>query len=372
MLKLKFQSYIVSKPLADYALGRDNNFNLIRLIAAFAVLVTHTFALLTGDTQTEPLVADYGVSLGTVAVDIFFITSGYLVTASLINRQNISEFIWARILRIYPALWVMLFLTLILTISITTLPLKDFLSSYQVYVYFAKCATLLAGVAYELPGVYEVNPYPMAVNGSLWTMPYELRMYLAIAALWVLSGVLPLKNKIKFFMGLTLLIAVSSFAYLLYGKYLSQSESLSRLPELVFMFFAGASYYSYRSKVVLSSFVFSILFILLVLSAIFIKADFVMLLWLFMPYVLFYLAYIPAGFLRSYNKLGDYSYGIYIYAFPVQQATVMLYPEANILGVLLVSGTITLILAILSWHFVEKPVLALKGHFMQFYGLARR
>lgn len=94
--------------LSHYTQGRDNNFNLIRIVAAMAVLITHSFAL-TG--LAEPFRDSLGMSMGDIAVDIFFITSVFLVTASILTRQSALEFLWARILRIYPALLVMLFIT---------------------------------------------------------------------------------------------------------------------------------------------------------------------------------------------------------------------------------------------------------------------
>ena len=97
--------------LSQFAQGRDNNYNFIRFMAAVAVLVTHSFVLATGRPNTEPLRARLGLTLGSVAVDIFFITSGFLVTASLLNRRSIIDFAWARLLRIFPALLIMLLLT---------------------------------------------------------------------------------------------------------------------------------------------------------------------------------------------------------------------------------------------------------------------
>ena len=97
--------------LSDFTSGRDNNFNLIRIIAALAVLVTHSFALATGTSAAEPFQKTLGMTIGSIAVDIFFITSGFLVTGSLLTRKSFIdfiEFVWARVLRIFPALLVML------------------------------------------------------------------------------------------------------------------------------------------------------------------------------------------------------------------------------------------------------------------------
>src|SRR4051812_37390900 len=100
--------------LSDVARGRDNNFNLIRVLAALAVLVTHSFTLALGTSDAEPFAHSLGMTPGGMAVDIFFVTSGFLVTASMLQRQNIIAFLWARALRIFPALWVMLIVTVLL------------------------------------------------------------------------------------------------------------------------------------------------------------------------------------------------------------------------------------------------------------------
>ncbi|HOB46686.1 MAG TPA: acyltransferase family protein, partial [Zoogloea sp.] len=97
--------------VADLAQGKDNNFNLIRILAAYAVLIHHAFPLALGPKVVVPLEGSVGISAGAVAVDVFFITSGFLVTASLLARQSTVEFVWARVLRVFPALFVMLVLT---------------------------------------------------------------------------------------------------------------------------------------------------------------------------------------------------------------------------------------------------------------------
>ena len=81
-----------SRHLSRRINGHDNNFNLLRFVAASAVLVSHSFALATGDPRTEPLRRLLGLSLGDIAVSAFFATSGFLVTGSLLSKQNATEF----------------------------------------------------------------------------------------------------------------------------------------------------------------------------------------------------------------------------------------------------------------------------------------
>ena len=171
--------------LSDYAVGRDNNFNLIRFLAALSVLFGHSVGVLGLPSAYEFFFDHLGLSLAEMAVDVFFVTSGFLVTASLINRGNLIAFLWARVLRIYPALWVMLALTVfVLAPALTTLPLADFFSAAKTWDYFAKCATLIGGVRYSLPGVFDAMPLKGEFNGSLWTLPIEFRLYLYLAAGW--------------------------------------------------------------------------------------------------------------------------------------------------------------------------------------------
>ena len=116
--------------LSECAVGRDNNFNLIRLLAALAVIFSHSVAVLGLPSSREFFFDHLGLSLAEMAVDVFFVTSGFLVTGSLVNRGDVVAFLWARALRIYPAIWVMLVLTVFaLAPALTTLPLADYLAS---------------------------------------------------------------------------------------------------------------------------------------------------------------------------------------------------------------------------------------------------
>src|SRR4249919_485571 len=147
--------------LAHYSQGRDNNFNLVRILAAFAVLVSHSFPLAMGliGGMVEPLKARLDVTLGSIAVDLFFIASGFLVTGSLLTRKSIVEFLWARVLRIYPALLVMVLLVVFgLGLSFTTAPVSAYLSDTRTYLFIVKNSTLIAGIAQKLPGVFVENP----------------------------------------------------------------------------------------------------------------------------------------------------------------------------------------------------------------------
>ena len=343
--------------LIEAAHGKDNNFNLMRLIAALAVLVTHSFAIATGDPKTEPLRGWLGMTLGDFAVDAFFITSGFLVTASLARRQSAIDFVCARALRVYPALLVMLGLTvLLLGTALSRLPAGEYLTHYGTFKYLAKCATLVFGIEYVLPGVFEGNPYKSAVNGSLWSMPWELRMYILLLLLWLMAKRFGGDRSAQWGRAVLVVFVAAAVAHVATHFLRPTTEHGLRL---LFMFFTGAAYHVLRRHIVLSCRLVTAAIVALAL-ALFRPEAFFVVYSVTIAYLLLWMAYAPTGFMRRFNLLGDYSYGTYIYAFPVQQLTAALIPGISVLTMILVSGAATLTLAIASWHLIESRSLDLK------------
>jgi peptidoglycan/LPS O-acetylase OafA/YrhL len=339
--------------LFEHAKSRDNNFYLIRFLAAVAVLVVHSPTLL-GHADSLGLLRP----LGDISVNIFFLTSGFLITGSLLARKNIVEFACARALRIFPALWAMLLVTVIgLGLFVGRLPAAEFFASPLTHDYFTRCATLINGIRYELPGVFETNPYPFAVNGSLWTLPIEWRLYEYLAGGWVL---LALKRNWRlpvFRFGLPVIAA------LLLLQAWREHEILALPAETsvnLFMFVYGACFYLWRRHVALSLPRFLVLAAIFALAAFDPRLFFVANLLTLAPLTL-HLAYLFGGKIRAFNRLGDYSYGLYIYAFPVQQALVALYPGLSLAQMILFSLLSTLAFAVASWHGLEKRALAYKS-----------
>ena len=351
---------MTSAPLSSFTQGKNNNFNLIRIIAALAVLVSHSFSLLL---QPEPFGQSLGMSMGSIAVDIFFVASGFLVAGSLLARQSVSEYVLARVLRIYPALIVMLVLTVfVLGAVFTSVPLDAYYTNGQVYSYLMRCLTLISGVAYYLPGVFESNPFKGAVNGSLWTLVYEIKMYIFLALFWLVSA-LTKKNRTKMFNALMIASAVLALGVVFFRHFYLKDDS--HAVRLFFMFFSGAAYWVLKDRIRLSTPLFLFLLCASAFSLLMSQDAFFIVYQLGVAYALFYIAYVPAGAIRQYNALGDYSYGVYIYAFPVQQAVVALFPGISVAAMMAMSAAVTLMLAILSWHVIEKRAMRLKEFFLQ-------
>ena len=344
------------KRLSDYVGSRDNNFNLLRFLAAFLVLVSHAYALSTGDPGTEPLRQALGTTPGGIAVDTFFITSGFLVTASLLARKSVWGFVTARALRIYPGLLVAVLLTTVVAgLFYGSLPMGEFLMSRGTWSYIVHNSTLFLGVKYMLPGVFELTPYAKAVNGSLWTLPFEVRMYAGLALLWVVVGMIG-RDQPRRFAGAVTVVAVA--ALLLHLSWTGpRYHDFGAM--LTAAFFAGAAAYVRRDRIPMSWGVFGACLAAIGVSAW--HADlFFFVYTLTLPYVVLFFAHVPEGSIRQFNRLGDYSYGLYIYGFPVQQALAASFPGISPLALLAGSAPLTLALAVLSWHLIEKRALAWK------------
>ena len=138
--------------LKDVCEGRDNNLNLIRMIAAVGVLVSHAWPLSLGPGTPEPLSAAVGQSLGSLSVLVFFVISGFLIPRSFERQPTLASWLRARCLRLAPALAVVLLLTvLVLGPLVTTLPLADYARRPETLTYVPRNLSLALGQS-GLPG----------------------------------------------------------------------------------------------------------------------------------------------------------------------------------------------------------------------------
>jgi peptidoglycan/LPS O-acetylase OafA/YrhL len=344
--------------LSAYATGRDNNFNLVRFLAAFAVLWSHSFALALGPQNHEPWVNWIGYTPAGIAVDVFFITSGFLVTASLLRLDDFKAFVRARALRIFPALVVMsLLLGLVMGPFFTTLTLEQYFTDPTLWKFIVKDSTILTGVKFKLPGVFDGHPMDEVVNGSLWTLPFELRCYLLLALVWWLAKFAKHQALASFTRVLVIGTGLMLLAFWVAHHFGYKHWHTFRL---FFMFFCGAAFWVFRARIPLNGKI-ALAASVLLLAGVAVPKHFFWVYPVTVPYIVLYLAYVPGGFLRAFNRLGDYSYGIYIYAFPVQQMLVALVPGITPMQMFAGATLATIPLAMLSWRFVEKPMLAKKS-----------
>ena len=342
--------------LGDLTGGRDNNILLLRFVAALAVILFHCYAL-TGRWTDEPLwKATPELNLGALGVKMFFVLSGFLVTQSWITRQRLDQFIVARVLRIYPALVAATLWTIALAALSSYLPATAFFTHPQTGDYFWRTA-LAVDTREGLPGAFAGNPFPHAVNGSLWTLPIELRLYLALA----LAGVVGLVTR----RALWLLAVVALIASMLvrpgWVLRVMPGPDVQIVVELTLLFMLGSLAYAWRDALPLS-----LVAALVAIGLVAWNPGGYMRAALFAPlltYVVLVAAYHPNLRWRLPNRAGDYSYGLYVYAFPIQQTIVQRAGNLEPLTLFAYAFPVTLVMAMLSWHALERPALGLKSHF---------
>jgi len=337
--------------LSERAKGRDNNLNLLRMLAAIAVIVSHAWTFAYGFGTLEPLKGPTGYSLGSFAVAVFFAISGFLITGSFHFSATRKRFLASRGLRIFPALAVnLVFVAFILAPLVTTLPWREYLAMPEPYVFVLRNLTLYQ-LVFQLPGVFQDNPFPPVV-GTIWTLYYEVLCYAAVFVL----GVIGIWRSRALASLCVLGFAAFWIGLMVWGPTLNYRDQTAW--ELTLPFAWGAGFFIWRDRLPLSLPLAAGLFALVPL------AHDGPLYWpalsLAVSYASFWLAYIPGGWLRNYNRLGDYSYGVYIYGMPMQGLMIYLMGPQTPLENILTTLPPTLALAALSWYLVEKPALALK------------
>lgn len=323
--------------------SRRNNFDFLRIAAAFLVLVSHQFAL---NGLPEPSV--FRMSLGTFAVLIFFSVSGFLVSQSWRHDPHVLRFLLKRFLRIWPGLAVVtLAAAFVLGPLVSVLDaqayfahpdLRDFLRNLKV-----------TTIRYVLPAVFEDNPHPRAVNGSLWTIPLEVRCYFAL----LVAGIIGLMAR-----RWTMALGTLAFGIYFFGV---AFDAKNYQYHFALYFFAGVCLDLYRHAwerqpawLLAAAGAASLALHLL-------GMDHAALLCM-IPVLVVFIGTRSTPVANRFGRYGDVSYGIYIYAFPVQQTVVwMTGKDFPFVPGLLIASAATLACAFLSWHLVEQPALRLKA-----------
>lgn len=336
----------------------SNNFDLLRMVAAVCISFTHSYNLV-GQNDNEPLMQLSGsrYDFSFIGLCIFFSISGYLIAKSACTSPTVVNYWWKRLLRIQPLLILVCLLSIfILGPFFTNLPAGNYFSDTATWTYLRNFFPA-TGVQFTLPGVFTNNIVESSVNGSLWTLVIEERLYLVVTALFFLKP----SRKWYFVVPLILLNAVYFLSNLASGlDFLAYFKGVHIFYGLVFL---NASAY-YLFEIDFKKIASSPLWLLLIMAAV---AVCVLVLPMFYCHVFFApllvmgLAHVKA-FTNKAGRWGDFTYGIYIFSFPVQQVLINL--SANTIKPLeLFAKTMMIVLplAIISWHFFEKKFLALKN-----------
>ena len=334
----------------------------MRLIAALCVLFSHQHAL-----SGLPEPGLLGVqSLGGLGVLIFFSISGFLVARSWSADPHVGRFAAKRLLRIWPGFAVVILLTAcVLGPLVSPLSIQDYFADIGFWRYFKN---LLFKLQEVLPISFDGSPYPHSANGSLWTLPLELKCYLVLG----LFGIVGLMHYRWRWLLLMVMLAITAVYMLVpaagegWTNPWNWSKGRRYFLEFGMFFLAGTLFAVFRihESPLKARWM---LIVCWVLGAAAVAANCNLLaLWLVVPTtaLIFSNASIPG--LRRAGHFGDLSYGVYIYAFPVQQTLIWLYRDKlSWLTLLALALAITLTLAFASWHLVEKRALQWKPRRIQ-------
>lgn len=343
--------------------SRNNNLNFVRFLLSVMVLYTHSFALYYGSSSAEPLIK-YGFTLGTLAVDCFFIISGFLIVRSMFFTSSLKSFAFSRILRIYPALFVMSFITIfIVGPLVTSSTISSYFLESNTWIYFFRNCAVVFNMSFQLPGVFLNLPYKSIVNGSVWTLPYEIRLYVLIFVVGFfynyfkgkVSGFFSDKNIFyRLIISLSFILSVIMYIGFIHSPY------LSKMFHLTMFFFAGSlifvwsnsKHYSIVLLIILCVVLFTLNLASLSCYSVIIVASAL--------FIFFFSYLLPVKYIPSFFCKNDVSYGMYIYAFLVQQLVLYNIPDVSFILFITASFFITFIVSVISWFLIEKYFLSIK------------
>ncbi len=321
----------------------SNNFDFLRFAAAVAIVVTHAYVLrldFVGIGLSDPVLL-----VGQAALAALLVTSGYLITSSWESTASASRFAWKRFLRVVPALIPEILFTLfVIGPLMTTLPVGEYFSALFSPAGLATIPFFENGSAI---GLFQVNPWTY-VNGPLWTIPVEVVMYGVVATLGI-AGLLRRWGAIPAVAAINALIWIVWF----------DDPRMAKVRYTLY-FLIGAYLYIHRKRITYRPAVAGALLLVLGVSALTPYSAVAGVVCI--PYLTLYAAHLPVPFLNTFGRAGDFSYGIYIYHYPIQQTLIQ--ATGNMLSLPALFGLsflATFALAFLSWHVIEKRAMAAKN-----------
>jgi len=332
-----------------------NNFNLLRIIAALGVIYGHSFFLFPPDGTFDIFAKLFPFTYsGSISVNMFFLISGILVTQSYFNSKSVYKFMTMRFFRIWPGLTLCLLATVFIVGPLfTNLSTKDYLLNLDTFRYLANVTLLLHTFNNYLPGVFLNALEKGSVNSSLWTLSYEVFCYVVL--LICLHLTISIKNNRKY--AYKVGVCVTLLVFLVYpsgySHYIINVLSEKHIHRFFFFFGFGVLLYLFRNKIPIK---LIFLLLLVVICALFrcvadgsdiYKLSFD----LTFIYAIIYFAYLPV--LRKLKFNSDYSYGVYLYGYLVQQIAAYLFKLSPYQS-MLITFPVSIFLGFLSWNIIEK------------------
>ena len=333
-------------------IAKVNNFNLMRFLFASLVLVSHSYELLDGSRVHEPLTVLFGsLSFGEVAVDAFFLLSGFLIAKSWASSPSIRTFVVKRVLRIVPG-FVVAYMASLLFFGLIGWRFDFAYYKQIVPMVMLKNLILLhpPDVAIAFPG----SNYDL-LNGSMWTIQFEFACYIFLCAVGV-SGLFSRRWPV---IGLAIalitanIVVKSGFGGIIDHYYLSRFIRLSGV------FLAGSVYFVYIERIRFEYRIalFAVVFLIaLMYSRLFAEAAFSVA----GGYLLLFLSFRLELLKKFSMAMPDYSYGIYLYGWPAQKVVISFFAVREPMLVILLSLLMAIVFGALSWYFIERPFMLMK------------
>ena len=346
---------------------QKNNFDFLRLLFASFVIITHSFVLL-GLEFFEPLtnITCGQINFSFIGLRGFFIISGFLIYKSLDRSSSIVDYVWKRLLRVFPAL---IFLGIITTFLIGPILSSDSFTVYflnkNVYLFFISSINLFVQNDFKcLPALFINNPYNCEVNGSLWTITYEFLFYIGLLFLLIFQ-----KKTFKKILLVFALLTIYLFKIIYVEKYFKYeyfikftSIGLKSASDFGCYFIYGTLFSIYNYENLATKWhrfiiiICSIIFILLISLNSFKFFPIIII-----PIILS-LSLLKLKFFDFLKKTGDISYGTYLYGFLIQQILISLF-NLNIAILIISTLLLSWIAGFISWNYLEKPMLFYKNYF---------
>ncbi len=337
---------------------RENNFDLLRIVLALIVVMAHV-AILTKNAVFMPLLDFFNSRL---AVEGFFVVSGYLISASYENTSSVRSYFEKRLRRIFPAYFTVVLICALFLFFVSGNSFGDYFNTNWIKYLFYNLI-FLNFLQSTLPGVFEGQAFS-AVNGALWTIKIEVMFYITLPVIiWLMNRVGRLKVMIS--------VYILSVSYALFMNSLASQDGggiyaiLARqLPGQLSFFMSGALLYYYSGH-------FRRFWVgyLLIGGVCFFLERHLPSIYPLYPFALAVLVICFAIILKhlgNWGRYGDVSYGVYIWHFPLIQLFVALgFFHASPWLAFAMFMVSLFAIALLSWHLIEKPFLRRTSHYRQ-------
>lgn len=326
-----------------------NNFNLLRFVLASLVIVAHAPELQDGNRSNEILTRIFGtISFGELSVDSFFVLSGYLIVKSWQERPDVATFLLSRILRIYPG-----FIIASLLCALVVGPIYGFASYFQNFDSIGFSIGLARLHLAGTPEVFSNTPSPV-LNGAIWSIAIEFECYLFV----LVCGLAGVFKKPRIWILLFLICTAIHIANRT-GVLNTQFDLHIRC---IMAFTAGGGFYLYRKLIVWRG---GVACISLMLFAVFlcVRPLAEPAVCIFLGYAILYYSMKGTSFLE-FNNYPDISYGVYLYAWPINKIILWHFPMINVYLAIVVIFVLSIFFGMMSSSLVESPFLKLKKLFL--------